>query len=147
MIEKRVCKILQVEYEKHLLIYDTENFVSYFDYQSILLSRGFTVFFYDDIERIRYVYETQIRESDESFAIIVNSNIYVPTDIRNDFFEVQISLKTVYPSMNEQSLQRHIYYLDLIDRSYDEFERNCVREAETEYYIDKHSYSYGNIQG
>ena len=147
MIEKRVCKILQVEYEKHLLIYDTENFVSYFDYQSILLSRGFTVFFYDDIERIRYVYETQIRESDESFAIIVNSNIYVPTDIRNDFFEVHISLKTVYPSMNEQSLQRHIYYLDLIDRSYDEFERNCVREAETEYYIDKHSYSYGNIQG
>ena len=40
-----------------------------------------------------------------------------------------------------------LFDLDLIDRSYDEFERNCVREDRTEYYIAKSSYSENNVSG
>lgn len=146
MIEQRIRKILQIEYEKRLLIYDTESFASCFDYASMLMANDFTVYLYDDIERIRYIYETQIRNSDVPCAIIVTSDIYVPTDIRNDFFEVRLSLKTLYPQMSIPVLREHIYDLDLIDRSYDDFERNCIRESETKYYIEKYSYSGSNIR-
>ena len=147
MREQRVRKILQIEYEKRLLIYDTENFASCFDYALMLMANDFTVYLYDDIERMRYVYESQIRNTDGPCAIIVTSDIYVPTDIRNDFFEVKLSLKSLYPQMSIPVLYEHIYDLDLIDRSYDDFERNCVRESETEYYIEKFSYSGNNVRG
>lgn len=147
MIEQRVRKILQIEYEKRLLIYDTEDFASCFDYALMLMANDFTVYLYDDIERMRYVYESQIRNTDGPCAIIVTSDIYVPTDIRNDFFEVKLSLKSLYPQMSIPVLYEHIYDLDLIDRSYDDFERNCVRESETEYYIEKFSYSGNNVRG
>ena len=147
MIEQRVRKILQIEYEKRLLIYDTENFASCFDYALMLMADDFTVYLYDDIERMRYVYESQIRNTDSPCAIIVTSDIYVPTDIRNDFYEVSLSLKVLYPQMSIPVLRQHMYDLDLIDRSYDDFERNCVRESETEYYIEKYSYSGNNVRG
>lgn len=146
MIEQRVRKILQIEYEKRLLIYDTEDFASCFDYELLLQAEGFSVYLYDDVERIRYIYETQIRGSDDSCAIIVTSDIYVPTDIRNNFYEVHLSLKALYPQMNVSILKEHLYDLELIDRSYDDFERNCVREAETKYYIDNITYSEQNVR-
>ena len=147
MIEKRVRKILQIEYEKRLLIYDKEDFASCFDYALLLMANGFAVCIYDDVERIRYMYETQIKGNDTPCAIIVKDDIYVPTDIRNDFFEVSLSLKTVYPQMDEKILHNYVYDLDLIDRSYDVFERNCLRESQTEYYISKFSYSGNNLIG
>ena len=48
MIEQRVRKILQIEYEKRLLIYDTEDFASCFDYALMLMANDFTVYLYDD---------------------------------------------------------------------------------------------------
>ena len=147
MIEQRVRKLLQIEYEKRLLIYDTEGFAACFDYALMLMADGFTVYYYDDIERMRYVYESQIRNTDATCAIIVTSDIYVPTDIRNDFFEVRLSLKALYPQMSTPVLRDYIYDLGLIDRSYDDFERNCLRESETEYYIEKFSYSEKNLRG
>lgn len=146
MIEKRVRKILQIEYEKRLLIYDKEDFASCFDYALLLMANDFAVYIYDDIERIRYMYETQMKGNDTPCAIIVKDDIYVPTDIRNDFFEVSLSLKTVYPQMDEKILHNYVYDLDLIDRSYDDFERNCLRESQTGYYISKFSYSGNNVR-
>ena len=146
MIEQRVRKILQIEYEKRLLIYDAENFASYFDYAFMLRTDGFTVYLYEDVERFRYIYETQIRGGDDPCAIIVTSDIYVPTDIRNNLYEVNLSLKTLYPQMSVSILKEHLYDLELIDRSYDDFEKNCVREAETEYFIEQISYSDHNVR-
>ena len=146
MIEERVRKILQIEYEKRLLIYDTENFASCFDYALMLMANDFTVYLYDDVERIRYVYETQIRDNDNFCAIIVSSDIYVPTDIRNDFFEVTLSLKLLYPQMNTSVLRQHLYDIDLIDNSYDVFEQNCFEKESTEHYISEVSYSWNNIK-
>ena len=146
MIEQRVRKILQIEYEKRLLIYDTEDFASCFDYALLLRADDFVVYLYDDVERIRYIYETQIRGCDDPCAIILTSDIYVPTDIRNNFYEVHLSLKALYPQMNVSILKEHLYDLELIDRSYDDFERNCVREAETKYYIDNITYSEQNVR-
>ena len=64
MIEQRVRRILQIEYEKRLLIYDTENFASCYDYALLLMANEFAVYIYDDIERIRYKYETEMKGTD-----------------------------------------------------------------------------------
>lgn len=146
MIEKRVREILPIEYEKRLLIYDKEDFASCFDYALLLMANDFAVCIYDDIERIRYMYETQMKGNDTPCAIIVKDDIYVPTDIRNDFYEVTLSLKTVYPQMDGKVLRNYVYDLELIDRSYDTFERNCLKESQTEYYISKFSYSGQNVR-
>ena len=58
MIENRVRSALQMEYEKRILVYDLEGFSSCCDYVSLLRSAGFSVYFYDDVERIRLLYET-----------------------------------------------------------------------------------------
>jgi len=147
VIEQRVKSKLQIEYEKHLLIYDTENFADCFDYALMLSANDFIVFFYDDVERIRYAYETQIRNQNTKCAIIVSDDIYVPTDIRKDFFEVSLSLKTIYPQMKTDVLYTYASDLGLIDRSYDLFERNCVAESHTEFYIREESFSESNVRG
>ena len=54
MIENRVRKILQIEYEKRILVYDRDGFAANCDYVSLLRSCGFSVYLYDDIERIRH---------------------------------------------------------------------------------------------
>ena len=147
MIEQRVRRILQIEYAKRLLIYDTEDFASCFDYSLLLMANDFSVYIYDDIERIRYKYETEMKGTDTPCAIIVTRDIYVPTDIKKDFCEITLSLKSIYPRMSSSVLSNYAYDLELIDRSYDDFERNCVRESETEYYIEKFSYSGNNVRG
>ena len=48
--------------------------------------------------------------------------------------------------MRTAVLRNYVNDLDLIDRSYDDFERNCVRESETEYYITEFSYSVNNVR-
>ena len=146
MIEKRVRNLLQIEYENRLLIYDTDDFASCFDYALLLMANDFEVYLYNDIERIRYEYETKMREDDARCAIVVSSDIYVPSDIRNAFFEVTISLNNLYPHMDALVIQQHISDLDLIDRSYDAFEQNCMKKSSTEYYISKFSFSDQNVK-
>ena len=146
MIEKRVSNLLQIEYEKMLLVYDTEDFLSFCDYLLMLRSNDYTVFFYDDIERFRYNYEAQIRGKDTKCAVIVNTSIYVPTDIKKAFTEVVLSLNTLYPKMDADVLRKHFRDLGLIDCSYDEFEKNCLKGTETESFINSVSFSDKNIK-
>ncbi len=71
MIEARIRKILQIDYEKRLLIYDKENCGTFFDYSLLLMANDYAVYLYDDIERIRYMYETYMRDVDRPCAIIL----------------------------------------------------------------------------
>ena len=146
MIEKRVRKLLDPGNRKRLLIYDIKNFVSCFDYTSLLKAEDFKVYFYDDVEHFRYLYETQMRDTDVPCAVIINSDIYVPTDIRKSFYEVKLSLKTLYPNMDVSVLSQRLYDLELIDTSYDLFDRCCLQDVSTEYYINTEALSAKSIQ-
>ena len=44
MIENRVRKILQIEYEKRILVYDRDGFAANCDYISLLRSCGYSVY-------------------------------------------------------------------------------------------------------
>ena len=146
MIENRVRSALQTEYEKRILVYDLEGFSSCCDYVSLLRSAGFSVYFYDDVERIRLLYETEIRNTDTPCAIIVTNHLFVPSDIKKAFRAVSLSLSSVYPKMDTAVLRRHIGDIGLIDASYDLFERNCIDKDGTDYYISKFSFSGQNVR-
>ena len=141
MIESRVRKALQIEYEKRLMVYDPDGFASCYDYLSLLRSCGYSVYFYDDIERIRYLYETEIRNTKTSCAIIVTGGLYVPTDIRRSFHEVTLSVNAVFPLMKASVLKEHFIDIDLIDFSYDEFEQKCLPKDKTEQFLQDATYS------
>ena len=146
MVEDRILRLLQIEYEERLIIYDLDDLSSYYDYISLLQENGFKVFYYDDVERMRYVYETQIRNTDLQCAIIVDKEIYVPTDIRRCFFEVNLSLKSLYPRFDTHELSSYLRDIDLIDLSYNSFEQICLKEDSTLDYITHQSFSEGNIK-
>ena len=146
MIEKRVRNLLQIEYEKRLLIYDKEQFAACFDYQQMLIAAGFSVYHYDDVEKMRYQYETEIRHEDIKCAIIVEDDIYVPSDMRRALHEVTISLGAVYPAMQKEYLEKYIGDIELIDFSYDIFVQQCLRKEETERFVELTSFSKDIIQ-
>ena len=146
MLENRVRKALQIEYENRLMVFDQDDFASCYDYVSLLRSCGYSVYYYDDIERIRFLYETEIRYTSMPCAMIVSTDLYVPTDIRRAFHEVNISIETVFPLMKASILREHFADIGLIDYSYDEFEQRCLSKEETGRFLKEVSYSESMIR-
>jgi hypothetical protein len=131
MIEKRVAELLSIEYEKRLLIFDTNRFFDAFDYIGLLISQGFEVTRYEDVEAFRLKYEQEIKKSDDKYAVIVLSDIYVPYDIRMNFFEVEISYKSIFPKLNEDIIRWYYKDIDLISFAYDELYSSCNTKEKT----------------
>lgn len=146
MIADRVRRLLQTEYEKRLMIFDFENISSCVDYVSLLRTNDFSVYFYDDIERIRYKYETEMRYTKTPCAIIVTAHLYVPTDIRRNFCEIELSLTNLYPRMDANILKAHFRDIELIDFSYDEFEQRCLLKEETAHFLQNVSFGEQNVR-
>lgn len=146
MIENRVRKILQIEYEKRILVYDRDGFAANCDYVSLLRSCGYSVYLYDDIERIRFLYETEMRHTDTPCAIIVSNELYLPTDIRRGFREVTLSAEKLYPRMKASVLKEHFTDIGLIDYAYDAFEQRCLTEEATEQFLRDVVYSENMIR-
>lgn len=146
MIEKRVAELLSIEYEKRLLIFDTNRFFDAFDYIGLLISQGFEVTRYEDVEAFRLKYEQEIKKSDDKYAVIVLSDIYVPYDIRMNFFEVEISYKSIFPKLNEDIIRWYYKDIDLISFAYDELYSSCNTKEKTEEFIYSIVFSQENIK-
>jgi hypothetical protein len=146
MIEKRIAELFSIQYEKRLLIFDTSGFCAAFDYTRLLISQNFEVIRYEDIEAFRLRYEQEIRNSDNKWAVIVYSEIYVPYDIRKQFFEVEISLRSIFPKLHEDTVRRYIKDIDLISFAYGELYSPCDTREKTEKFISDTVFSKGNIK-
>jgi hypothetical protein len=146
MIEKRIAELFSIQYEKRLLIFDTSGFCAAFDYTRLLISQNFEVIRYEDIEAFRLRYEQEIRNSDHKYAVIVYSDIYVPYDIRKQFFEIEISLRSIFPKLHEDTVRRYIKDIDLISFAYGELYSSCDTREKTEKFISDTVFSKGNIK-
>ena len=146
MIEKRIAELFSIQYEKRLLIFDTGGFCAAFDYTRLLISQNFEVIRYEDIEAFRLRYEQEIKNSDRKYAVIVYSEIYVPYDIRKQFFEVEISLRSIFPKLHEDTVRRYIKDIDLISFAYGELYSPCDTREKTEKFISDTVFSKGNIK-
>ena len=147
MIEKRIAELFSIQYEKRLLIFDTSGFCAAFDYTRLLISQNFEVIRYEDIEAFRLRYEQEIKNSDHKYAVIVCSDIYVPYDIRKQFFEVEVSLKSIFPKLHEDTVRRYIKDIDLISFAYEELYSSCDTGEKTEDFVFGTVFSNESIKG
>ena len=146
MIKKRMAKLFSIDYEKRLLIFDNDGFCAVFDYTRLLMSQGFEVIWYEDIEAFRLMYEQEIKNSDHKYAVIVSSDIYVPYDIRKQFFEVDVTIRSIFPKLHEDTLRRYIRDIDLISFAYEELYSSCDTREMTEKFISDTVFSKENIK-
>jgi hypothetical protein len=146
MIEKRIAELFSIQYEKRLLIFDTEGFCDTFDYTRLLILWNFEVIQYEDIEAFRLKYEKEIKNSNNKYAVIVCSDIYVPYDIRKQFFEVEISLRNIFPKLHEDTVRLYIKDIDLISFAYRELYSSCNTKEKTQKFILDTVFSEENIR-
>lgn len=141
-----VANVLSIQYEKRLLIFDVEGFRKVFDYSKMLADSSYNVILYDDIEAFRLRFENEIKTSDDSWAVIVSNDSYVPYDIQKGFYEVQLSLNTVFPKLDESALKTHVADLDIIGFTYGEVFASKLSVQETERFISNTVFSTANVK-
>lgn len=145
MIEKRVRKLLSIEYESRLLIHDTHYFSKVFDYYQMLDESGYEVIEYEDVEAFRYKYETELRNTKKKAAVISHNHIYIPYDIKRAFYEVELSFGTLFPKLNSSILSKHLDDIELIDYAYDTLFNELKTEAQTKCFIERDAMSKSKI--
>lgn len=145
-LEKIVANVLSIQYEKRLLIFDTEGFMSAFDYSAMLADSFYQIVSYDDIEVFRLRYENEIKSSEGNWAVIVLEDSYVPYDIRKGFYEVQLTLKTCFPKLDESTLKMYIPDLDIIGFTYGEVFEEKLSAWETDRFISETVLAASNIE-
>jgi len=146
MIEQRIRDQLSTAYENRVLIHDADSFSAVFDYVRLLTALGYEVIRYDDVERFRYLYETEIKQSDNRIAVIAENHCFIPYDIRKAFYEVSLSLETVYPRLNANTLRKHMNDIAVIDCAYDTLFADVKTEKQTERFITQSALAAENIK-
>lgn len=142
-----IADILSIQYEKRLLIFDTEGFSKVYNYSAMLTDSSYSVIYYNDIEAFRLRYEKEIKNSKDNWVVIVtDDDSYVPYDIRKGFYEVRLSLQTVFPKLDVVTLKKHVADLDIIGFSYGEVFANKPSAYETERFISQVVFSTANVE-
>lgn len=146
MIEERIKDLLSTAYENRVLIHDADSFSAVFDYVRLLTALGYEVIRYNDVERFRYLYETEIKCSDNRIVVVAENHHFIPYDIRKTFYEVSLSLETVYPRLNANTLRKHMNDIAVIDYAYDNLYADVKTEKQTERFITQSALSGENIK-
>lgn len=141
-----VADVLSIQYEKRLFIFDTEGFVNAFYYPTMLADSSYNIVSYDDIETFRLRYENEIKLSKDKWAVIISDDLYVPYDIRKGFYEVQLSLNTVFSKLDKSVLRIHVADLDIISFTYGEVFADKLSAQETEYFFSEAVFGPANIK-
>lgn len=145
MIIDRIKNHFSIEYENKIIIFD-DGFNDLFDYKQILIFNDFCIVDYDDVELFRYKYESEIKNSNLRWAIIVKKDIYVPYDIKNAFYPVRLSLKGLFPNLDSEVLREYRNDLDLISLSYEMSYSDLAVPDITRKFIKENSFSSDNIE-
>ncbi|WP_010252936.1 PglZ domain-containing protein [Treponema primitia] len=135
MFFTRLKEIFDKLYVPHVIFYDCYDFSKYCDYLVILESLGYNIVEYKNVEMFRIEYENIIKNSENKYAIIINNNIYVPYDIIKNCEIITLSLKLIFPYLNNAYLEKYKHDLDLISFAYKECYSDLSDEKETEKFI------------
>ena len=137
-MEERIRKLLSLDYESRIMIMDRDCFgMQIYDYERLLTSSGFTVIRVKNHEWLRFIYESQIKGSDDRYAIISAPDQYVPYDIRKAFYQVEIRLSSLYPRLNQTVLEQYPFDIEAIDYSYDEYYGKSQDYSDTRFFVEQ----------
>ena len=146
MLKTSVAELLSIRYEKRLLIFDLGEFWELFDYAKLLRSEGFQVYYYHDVESFRLLFETEIRNTSNKCAVIVNEDRYVPYDIRSTFYEVVLSIPALFPKLDEAVILKSKADLGIISFTYNEVFVDKLSAAQTQDFIEDKVFNRFNVK-
>ena len=145
MLDKMLKKCLALEYENKILVWDHENFYTY--YINLLNSNGFQTYIYDDVEEFRKYYEETVRHSEDiKIAIIVQKEIYVPFDVRQALYEVLLGFETIFPNLNKDILKLNKRDLDIISYAYVGLYEKLSEDSKTKGFLENKVFSKENVR-
>jgi hypothetical protein len=146
MFKSYLLKLLSVEYEDKILIFDLDNIKDRYNYTILLIELGFRVVTYNEKTEFRYLYESEIKNSNNKIAVIIEHEQYVPYDILKSFYVVKISWLKLFPNLNNSALSNNKDLdLDLLYSSYTDLYDNMAVFEKTNEYISEKVYSKENI--
>ena len=109
MLKTHLTELLSLNYENHLLLIDYEKINRKINYKTWLLEAGFEIFLYEDKLDFRVIFEDYIKYKQGKIAVIVDDDIFIPYDIRQTFYQVEINWLDIYPRLDSECLKRNAY--------------------------------------
>lgn len=147
MIRERIENMFNLSGVCKLMTFDLHGFSGLFDYTTILTARGFNIVRYTDVEAFRLAYEESMKTSTECVAVLVESDIYVPYDIQQNFQKVNVSLADIFPRLHADTLMKYTHDIDLISYAYKECYEDKKMPSETELFVSNTAFSTAVIEG
>lgn len=114
-------------------------------YSLLLLNHGFQIYTYNGIEEFRLVYEEAIRYVGSKCAVIVTSDVYIPYDIQNAFFRVELSYGKLFPRLDAHTLVKYKTDLELVSIAYDGVYAPLDSRHQTEIFFREQAMTYETV--
>ena len=130
-----------------IILFDFQNIIED-DYFGLISEKyGYKLIYYDDVEYFRYIYETEIKKSKDKYLVIFRSDLYLPYDIRCNFYCKDISYREFFPKLNPFILEcSNIFDLDLLYIAHENLYRTLNSEAETKKFLSQDVFDSENVE-
>jgi len=108
---------------------------------------GYKIVCYEDIEEFRYLYEGEIKKTQDKYLVLIKEDLYLPYDIRCEFNLIKIDYKKLFPRLNAHVLENsYIMDLDLLYIAHENLYNTMDSESETKKFLQKDMFKKENIR-
>jgi hypothetical protein len=146
MLNARIKKLLILDRENKLIIFDRQGVADAVDLRRLLVSCGYTLYEYVNVEEFRIIYEERLKLSVEKIAVMVSSDIYVPYDIRRSFREVEFSISALFPNLNADTVTAYARDWDIINFAAEKSYSDFSLAGQTEKFISDEVFAAATIE-
>lgn len=107
MFVEKIKKFLDLPYKEYILVKDPDKLLDERRIIDAIEEEGYTLVFYKDIEKFRYVFESQIKAGDlKRVLLVLNEDIYVAYDIIKWFSICNLNYGEIFPRLNRLILNQ-----------------------------------------
>lgn len=132
---------------ERIIIFDSKEILE--DNYLSMISRkyDYILLYYNDVEEFRYLFETEIKKNQSRYIIVLRTNIYLPYDIRSNFYCKDINYKELFPKLNTYALDNsNIFDLNLLYIAHTNLFRTIHSELETKQFLSEDMFSMENVK-
>lgn len=147
MFAEYVYEKSSAQYSDKLLLIDDEQLNNKTNFTAAFSAHGFEVVYYTDDLSFRLNYEDKLKAAGTKLAVLVRSDAYVPYDIHRRLRAYVVSLATLFPKLNAETLQeKSLVDLDLLATAYSSNYETYRSRHETEQYLRMEVYTEANVK-
>lgn len=134
-------------YASHVWIKDIDGINQVIPYMEAFARHGFEIVEYKDDLSFRIEYEEKVKEGHGKMAVLQQEDSYVPYDILKCFNVYAVSLKELFPNLDEKILQeKSSLDLELLTQVVESNLGNIMEAAQTEAFFTTTVYNRNNLR-